>query len=98
MADIILLPGKEKRVYSGHPWVFRSDIARTKGDPQPGDTVRVTSSAGRFLCMAVYNPRSQIALRVLSRRDERWTGRSSGNGCEGRWRIGGSSPICGPAG
>ena len=70
MADIILLPGKEKRVWSGHPWVFRSDIARAKGDPRPGDTVRVTSSAGRFLCMAVYNPASQIALRVLSRKEE----------------------------
>ena len=70
MADVILLPGKEKRVFSGHPWVFRSDIARTKGDPQPGDTVRVTASNGRFLAMAVYNPKSQIALRVLSRRDE----------------------------
>ncbi|MBQ7655913.1 MAG: class I SAM-dependent rRNA methyltransferase [Clostridia bacterium] len=70
MADVILLPGKEKRVYSGHPWVFRSDIARTKGDPQPGCTVRVTASNGRFLCMAVYNPHSQIALRILSYKDE----------------------------
>ncbi len=70
MADIILLPGKEKRVWTGHPWIFRSDIARAKGDPQPGDTVRVTASNGRFLAMAVYNPASQIALRVLSRRDE----------------------------
>lgn len=68
MADIILLPGKEKRVFSGHPWIFRSDIARAKGDPAPGDTVRVTASNGRFLAMAVYNPASQIALRVLSRR------------------------------
>ena len=70
MKDIILLPGKEKRVWSGHPWIFRSDIARTKGDPQPGDTVRVTASNGRFLAMAVYNPKSQIALRILSRKDE----------------------------
>lgn len=70
MADVILLPGKEKRVWSGHPWVFRSDIARTKGEPRPGDTVRVTASNGRFLCMAAYNPRSQIALRVLSRKEE----------------------------
>ena len=23
MADVILLPGKEKRVYTGHPWIFR---------------------------------------------------------------------------
>ena len=70
MSDIILLPGKEKRVWSGHPWVFRSDIARTKGDPRPGDTVRVTASNGRFLAMAVYNPASQIALRIVSRKDE----------------------------
>ena len=35
MADVILLPGKEKRVWSGHPWVFKSDIARFKGAPQP---------------------------------------------------------------
>jgi len=71
MADVILLPGKEKRVYSGHPWVFRSDIARTKGDPAPGDTVRITASNGKFLAMAVYNPASQISLRILSRKDEK---------------------------
>ena len=70
MADVILLPGKEKRVWTGHPWIFRSDIAREKGAPVPGDTVRVTASNGRFLAMAAYNPASQIALRVLSRRDE----------------------------
>ncbi len=70
MADIILLPGKEKRVWTGHPWIFRSDIARAKGDPQPGDTVRVTASNGRFLAMAAYNPASQIALRILSHKDE----------------------------
>ncbi|MBQ9264362.1 MAG: class I SAM-dependent rRNA methyltransferase [Clostridia bacterium] len=70
MSDIILLPGKEKRVWTGHPWIFRSDIARSKGSPQPGDTVRVTASNGRFLAMAVYNPASQIALRILSHRDE----------------------------
>ena len=70
MSDVILLPGKEKRVWSGHPWVFRSDIARTKGDPQPGAVVRVTASNGRFLAMAVYNPASQIALRILSHREE----------------------------
>ncbi len=70
MADVILLPGKEKRVWTGHPWIFRSDIAREKGGPRPGDTVRVTASGGRFLCMAAYNPQSQIALRVLSYRDE----------------------------
>ena len=70
MARAILIPGKEKRVYSGHPWVFRSDIARVEGDFTPGDIVDVTSSKGRFLAKAYYNPQSQIALRVMSLKDE----------------------------
>ena len=53
----------------GHPWVFRSDIEREDGAAD-GLPVRVLTSAGRFLAMAVYNPRSQISLRILSRRDE----------------------------
>lgn len=70
MASAILIPGKEKRVHSGHPWVFRSDIARIEGAFTPGDVVDVVSSKGRFLAKAYYNPQSQIALRVMSLKDE----------------------------
>lgn len=70
MANAILIPGKEKRVLNGHPWVFRSDIARVEGDFIPGDIVSVFSSKGRFLAKAYYNPQSQIALRIMSLRDE----------------------------
>ncbi len=70
MATATLIKGKEQRVYGGHPWVFRSDIARVTGDCRDGDVVRVQSDRGVFLAMAVYNPRSQIALRVLSRQEE----------------------------
>lgn len=70
MASAILIPGKEKRVLGGHPWVFRSDIARVQGDFTPGDVVDVLSAKGRFLAKAYYNPQSQIALRVMSLRQE----------------------------
>lgn len=70
MATAILIPGKEKRVYGGHPWVFRSDIAQVEGDFVPGDIVNVVSARGHFLAKAFYNPQSQIALRVMSLRDE----------------------------
>ena len=70
MATAILVRGKEKRVFGGHPWIFRSDIARVDGEDAAGSVVRVESSRGQFLAMAVYNPRSQIALRILSRREE----------------------------
>lgn len=70
MATAVLIPGKEKRVYSGHPWIFRSDIAQLEGNYIPGDVVNVVSSRGRFLCRAFYNPQSQIALRVMTYHDE----------------------------
>ncbi len=70
MASAILIPGKEKRVYSGHPWIFRSDIAKVEGEFVPGDIVDVMSAKGRFLAKAYYNPQSQIALRIMSLKDE----------------------------
>ena len=70
MATAFLLKGKEPRVFGGHPWVFRSDIGRVEGTVTEGGVVRVASSRGQFLAMAVYNPRSQISLRLLSRREE----------------------------
>ena len=70
MATAVLIPGKEKRVYARHPWVFRSDIARTEGDFTPGDVVDIVSSKGKFLARGYYNPASQIALRILTYRQE----------------------------
>ena len=69
-ARAVLLPGKEKRVYSRHPWIFRSDIARVDGSFVPGDVVTVVSAKGHFLAKAYYNPASQIALRIMTYQEE----------------------------
>ncbi len=70
MAKVFLNPGREKRLLSGHPWVFRSDIQRVEGTADGGDVVSVCSARGRTLGQAMYNPLSQIALRMLTVRDE----------------------------
>ena len=70
MASAILNPGREARVYGGHPWVFRSDIARVEGKHEPGDVVKVVSNKGKVLGMALYNPQSQITLRMMSLKEE----------------------------
>ena len=70
MANVYLVNNKEQRVQGGHPWVFRSDIESVEGAHVPGGVVRVMSSRHKFLGMAIYNPQSQISLRMLSRRDE----------------------------
>ena len=69
-AEAVLVPGKEKRLAGRHPWIFRSDIDRIDGNVLPGDIVNVCSSQGRFMAKAFYNPNSQIALRIMSWKDE----------------------------
>ncbi len=56
------------RARSGHPWIYRSDIADAAGDA--GDVVRVVDRGGRFLGHAFYNPKSEITLRLATREDE----------------------------
>ena len=67
---MILKQSREKRVWSLHPWVFRSDIDCVDGECAPGDIVDITSSKGRFLAKGYYNPKSQIALRIMTYQDE----------------------------
>ncbi|MHC1786214.1 MAG: class I SAM-dependent rRNA methyltransferase [Christensenellales bacterium] len=70
MGKVYLKTGKEKRVLAGHPWVFLSDIARADKACQAGDVVSIHTPQGQFLARGVYNPNSQIALRILTTRDE----------------------------
>jgi len=59
----------ESRLLSGHPWIFRSDVAKREGCA-PGTVVRVLSSRGRALGFAFYSSRSEIELRVIARGEE----------------------------
>jgi 23S rRNA (cytosine1962-C5)-methyltransferase len=58
-------PRGSARLKSGHPWVYRSDIA--PADLPPGALVRVTDPRGKFLGTALYSSSSQIAIRMISR-------------------------------
>ena len=49
--------------------VFRKMVGRVDDEARPGDVVRVEERNGRFAAQALWNPRSTIALRVLSRRE-----------------------------
>ena len=56
-----------ERLLAGHPWVYRSDVERPA--ERPG-FARVLDPAGRPLGWAAVHPTSQIAVRLLHRRDE----------------------------
>jgi|HubBroStandDraft_1064217.scaffolds.fasta_scaffold16308_2 23S rRNA (cytosine1962-C5)-methyltransferase len=55
-----------RRVASGHPWIFESDVVDKEG-AEPGAAVKVVNLAGKALGTAHFSAASQIALRMLSR-------------------------------
>lgn len=57
------------RIASGHPWIFRSDVADS-GDAVPGDAVVVHGPGPKPLGTFHYSSTSQITLRQLSSRIE----------------------------
>ena len=67
---IELLPGQDRRVRSGHPWVFsnelKTDSSKLRAIP-PGSPVVLSSSDGRKVALAHFSPHSLIAARILTR-------------------------------
>ena len=64
--QIILKKNEDRRVLSGHPWVFSNEIREIKGSPAIGDIVELRAASGLLLGVGTYNPHSLIALRLLA--------------------------------
>lgn len=54
----------------GHPWIFSGAVADGLSALAPGEPVRVVGADGRFVAVGYGNPRTTIAVRVLSLDDE----------------------------
>jgi 23S rRNA (cytosine1962-C5)-methyltransferase len=59
----------EERIARGHPWIFRSDLVKTR-DVTPGAVVRVSGRQDQPLGFAFYSSRSEIRLRMIERGEE----------------------------
>lgn len=62
MKTIRLCEGKERSLLRHHPWVFQGSVERGRADP--GETVRVESAEGKFLCWGAFSPSSMIRVRA----------------------------------
>lgn len=62
MKTIRLREGKERSLLRHHPWVFQGSVERGRADP--GETVRVESAEGKFLCWGAFSPSSMIRVRA----------------------------------
>jgi len=65
MPDVTISPKGEDRIRSGHPWVYRSDLAEVNAGR--GEVVLVKGRRKVPLGHALYSDRSEIALRLLTR-------------------------------
>ncbi len=69
-ARVVLRRGRARPLWFGHPWVYANGIDRVEGKAAPGDTVSLCDHDGRLIGRGFYNPRSQIPVRLVTRRDE----------------------------
>ena len=78
-----------ERWKQGHPWIYRSDVAE-EPDKQPG-IVSVSDRKGKVLGQALYSPKSEIRLRLLTRGpepiDATWWTKRIGDAAERRTGI-----------
>lgn len=66
--SVSLRPKSDKRVASGHPWVFSNEIDGDVKSLPKGGAVDVFDARGKFLGRGYANPASLIAIRILTRR------------------------------
>lgn len=64
---LVIKSRTEKRLMTGHPWIFSNELIRLPKDLEPGQIVDVKSHLGKWIGRGYFNPRSLIAVRLLAR-------------------------------
>lgn len=68
--NIILKKNEERRLKTGHQWIFSNEIQRTEGYKENGCVANLFSNAGNFLGKGFYNKNSLISYRHLTDKNE----------------------------
>lgn len=67
MTPRVFLQAKKARPFFGrHPWVFHGAVGKVEGNPAPGDLVAVHTFEKEFIAWGLYNPASNIRVRLYS--------------------------------
>jgi len=67
---VVLKKGREGPVLRGHPWIFSGAIERMEESTEVAHLGDVFDSEGNWLARGLYNPRSQIRVRILTWKKE----------------------------
>lgn len=68
MTKVTLNRKISQRVANGHPWVFANEVNRVEGNAEAGAIVDVHTHDDKFLGRGYFNPKSQILVRILTRK------------------------------
>jgi hypothetical protein len=60
-------PAAEVAIAQAHPWVFDQAITDQNHEGQPGDLAVIYRSDRRFLALGLYDPTSNIRVRIIHR-------------------------------
>jgi 23S rRNA (cytosine1962-C5)-methyltransferase len=63
---LFLKPNRERRLENFHPWVFKDDVDRFEGNPNPGEVGEILAASGAFIGTGYINARASIPARILS--------------------------------
>lgn len=66
MLEIYLKKERDAPVLRGHPWIFSGAIERVEGDLDSVGIADVSDCKKNWLARGLYNPKSQIRVRVLT--------------------------------
>ena len=74
---IALLPARHKRAEAGHPWIYSNEVRMDEAGRAltPGTLVTLCRADGSALGVAMFNPHSLLAARLLDRDPSRAIGR-----------------------
>ena len=67
LPKVILKKNEERRLKSGHLWIFSNEIEKFPASTVNGSVVDVFNHKEYFVCKAFYNRNSLITLRVLTK-------------------------------
>ncbi|MFQ5444741.1 MAG: class I SAM-dependent rRNA methyltransferase, partial [Nitrospinales bacterium] len=57
----------QAKILKGRPWVFDYQILNPSPEGKPGDLGIIYNSKNKFLAIGLYDPFSDIRLRILQR-------------------------------
>ncbi len=73
MATVHVINGRQRKLFEGHPWVYRNEIEKIDGEVTAGGLVDVIDFRGKFIGRGFINPVSLITVRLLTHKNEEIT-------------------------